>query len=106
MNPLWKSWLKKKDLTDKEWEKQKKINEKKRKEQMGKDEKKHSQEQRDQDDQDKIDRERGFPTDDEYNTNTCPTCGHNTMDDDPPSQDDDDDLGEDGDDYEREHGAD
>ena len=31
MNPLWKSWLEKKDLTDKEWEKQKKINEKKKK---------------------------------------------------------------------------
>jgi len=98
MNPLWKSWLKKKDLTDKEWEKQKKLNEKKRKEQMGKDEKKHSQEQRDQD---KTDRERGFPTDDEYDANTCPTCGHNTMDDDPPefdSQQDHDDYYDDRDD--------
>ena len=89
MNPLWKSWLEKKDLTDKEWEKQKKINEKKREKQMADAGKKKEK-------QDKIDRERGFPTDDEYDANTCPTCGHNTMDDDPPSQDDDDD---DDDDY-------
>ena len=81
MTPLWKSWLKKKDLTDEEWEKKKKEKEKKRKKQMVDAEAKAKEEK---EKQDKIDRERGYPTDDEYNANTCPTCGHNSMDDDPP----------------------
>jgi len=91
MTPLWKSWLEKKDLTDKEWEKQKKINEKKRKKQMGKDEKKRT-EQHEQDKKDILEEQA------ETKEHTCPNCGHDDRDDDSTHDSDPyDDLGEDGD---------
>ena len=101
MNPLWKSWLEKKDLTDKEWEKQKKINEKKRKKQMVKDEKKRKK-QGEQDKKDIL----------EDHDNICPHCGHDKRTGDTANDEAesgyvpyDPDM-EDGSDWEQEHSRD